>query len=197
MNEASKQRMADLKDLFRNFDGDLKDKFIARYPEIWDDCYDIMEDSRYHRVMINSMLAGYQAGMQDQDANKKPYNIIYGDEENLYRLYCEMEKIAGDRFKRIEKLEAENKRLRETIDFAIGHLSSMENYSIVSGAIHALKESKGGEEKLHVIEKSAYQKAVDALKSLVNSQVVKQAPFIGYSEAYLLAKNTLKELGEL
>ena len=39
----------------------------------------------------------------------------------------------------------ENKRLRGAIDFAIGHLSSMENYSIVSGAIHALKESKGGE----------------------------------------------------
>lgn len=39
----------------------------------------------------------------------------------------------------------ENKRLKEGIDFAIGHLSSMENYSIVSGAIHALKESKGGE----------------------------------------------------
>ena len=59
-----------------------------------------------------------------------------------------MEKIAGDRFKKIEKLEAENKRLRETIDFAIGHLSSMENYSIVSGAIHALKESKEALEKL-------------------------------------------------
>ena len=46
-----------------------------------------------------------------------------------------------------DQLEAENKKLREAIQFAIGHLSSMDDYSIVNGAIHSLKEalSSGGE----------------------------------------------------
>ena len=47
----------------------------------------------------------------------------------------------------IVKLEAENKKLREAMQFAVDHLSSMDDYSIVNGAIHNLKEalSSGGE----------------------------------------------------
>ena len=44
-------------------------------------------------------------------------------------------------------LEAENKKLREVIQFAVDHLSSMDDYSIVNGAIYRLREalSSGGE----------------------------------------------------
>lgn len=47
----------------------------------------------------------------------------------------------------LEKVEAENKKLREAMQFAVDHLSSMDDYSIVNGAIHSLKEaiSSGGE----------------------------------------------------
>lgn len=46
-----------------------------------------------------------------------------------------------------DQLEAENKKLREAMQFAVDHLSSMDDYSIVNGAIHSLKEalSSGGE----------------------------------------------------
>ena len=80
----------------------------------------------------------YQAGMRDPDANAEK---IANLERELGKPYDKVDRL----FESNKKLLAENKRLRETIDFAIGHLSSMENYSIVSGAIHALKESKGDE----------------------------------------------------
>ena len=38
-------------------------------------------------------------------------------------------------------LEVENRRLREAIKWTIQHLTSMENYSIVYGAIHHLREA--------------------------------------------------------
>jgi hypothetical protein len=104
MTEASKQRM---------------EKHLEDAIERWTLGYD---ENTSFRVLGTEL---YQAGMQDPDANKKPYNIIYGDEENLYRLYCEMEKIAGDRFKKIEKLEAENKRLRGALDFALPELERL------------------------------------------------------------------------
>lgn len=46
-----------------------------------------------------------------------------------------------------DQLQVENKKLREAMQFAIDHLSSMDDYSIVNGAIHSLKEalSSGGE----------------------------------------------------
>ena len=97
MTEASKQRM---------------EKHLEDAIERWTLGYD---ENTSFRVLGTEL---YQAGMRDPEANKKPYNIIYGDEENLYRLYCEMEKIAGDRFKRIEKLEAENKRIKEALEQA-------------------------------------------------------------------------------
>lgn len=60
MNKKTSYEMeldAELK-LFEQFDGDMKAEFIKKYPEIWNDCYDIMEESRYHRVMINCLKAG-------------------------------------------------------------------------------------------------------------------------------------------
>ena len=54
---------------------------------------------------------------------------------------------------------------------------------------------------IHTIEYSAYQAlevklliATDALEKLVNSEVIKAADFIGYSEAYHFAKLTLSQL---
>ena len=45
------------------------------------------------------------------------------------------------------KREAENKKLREAMQFAVDHLSSMDDYSIVNGVIYRLREalSSGGE----------------------------------------------------
>lgn len=62
------EEMAGLQiELFKNFDGDKKAEFIEKYPEIWSDCYDIMEGSRYHDVMINSFLAGASAQKELSD----------------------------------------------------------------------------------------------------------------------------------
>ena len=139
MNEASKQRM---------------EKHLEDAIERWTLGYD---ENTSFRVLGTEL---YQAGMQDPDANKKPYNIIYGDEENLYRLYCEMEKIAGDRFKKIEELQAELKAkdelLREFIDIAsdvvgmemriYGRLSNTSglgsSISILNAFIEKLREGK-------------------------------------------------------
>ena len=76
-------------------------------------------------------------------------------------------------------------------EFWICQKSGYKNQATVWGAQDTRKN-----EGIHVIEYKAYEAAVKALKALVNSQVVKQAPFIGYSEAYLIAVQTLKELGE-
>lgn len=48
-------------DLFRNFDGDKNTDFILKYPHVWKNCFDIEEQSRYHRVMIDSALVGFDA----------------------------------------------------------------------------------------------------------------------------------------
>lgn len=58
----------------------------------------------------------YEAGMQDPDANKKPYNVIYGDGESLYRSWEGLLEMVDNRFKKIEELQAENKKLREALE---------------------------------------------------------------------------------
>ena len=73
--EQSKVRDIDrenLIDIFRNFDSDMNVEFIAQFPHLWQDCYDISEESRYHEVMINSMLAGYDTKQSSLDqANER------------------------------------------------------------------------------------------------------------------------------
>lgn len=54
-------KLSEITKLFQEFDGDLKDQFIKKYPEIWNDCYDIMEGSRYHNVMLGCLKAGFDA----------------------------------------------------------------------------------------------------------------------------------------
>ena len=61
MNTATRNKRDELNKLFQDFDGDLKPDFIEQFPEIWDDCYDIMEDSRYHRLMLKCLNAGFDA----------------------------------------------------------------------------------------------------------------------------------------
>ena len=51
----------ELQDLFTKFDSDRNVEFIEKYPMLWSDVYDIMEESRYHRAMINSVLAGHNS----------------------------------------------------------------------------------------------------------------------------------------
>lgn len=51
----------DLQSLFAQFDSDRKVEFIEKYPMLWSDVFDIMEESRYHRAMINSVLAGHNS----------------------------------------------------------------------------------------------------------------------------------------
>lgn len=51
----------DLQNLFAQFDSDRKVEFIEKYPMLWSDVFDIMEESRYHRAMINSVLAGHNS----------------------------------------------------------------------------------------------------------------------------------------
>ena len=64
--KSSLERIRDeLKILFKEFDGNQKDEFIQKHLKIWNDAYDIMEDSRYHRVMINSVLAGFDKGAEE------------------------------------------------------------------------------------------------------------------------------------
>jgi hypothetical protein len=58
-------KMDDLESLFHEFDGDRKDEFITKYPDIWDEVYDIMEESRYHRAMKSILKAGYTAALND------------------------------------------------------------------------------------------------------------------------------------
>ena len=62
------------------------------------------------------------------------------------------QRMVDNRLKKTEvivKLEAENKELREAMQFAVDHLSSMDDYSIVNGATHSLKEALSSEgEKL-------------------------------------------------
>lgn len=64
--------LEELKNLFSNFDGNLQAEFIEQFPEIWDDAYDIMMGSRYHRVMTSCMLAGWFAAIKAvSDREKK------------------------------------------------------------------------------------------------------------------------------
>jgi hypothetical protein len=63
--------LEELKDLFENFDGDLRAKFIKKFPEIWDDAYDIEMGSRYHRVMTSCMLAGWFAAIKAVSEREK------------------------------------------------------------------------------------------------------------------------------
>ena len=82
--------------------------------------------------------AGYQAGMQDPEAGKDSLavvNLIHADEK-----IRELQVAFKD-------LLEENKKLREAMQFAVDHLSSMDDYSIVNGAIYRLREalSSGGE----------------------------------------------------
>lgn len=51
----------DLQHLFTKFDSDRYVEFVEKYPKLWCDIYDIEENSRYHRAIINSMLAGHEA----------------------------------------------------------------------------------------------------------------------------------------
>lgn len=81
---------------------------------------------------------GYQAGMRDPEAGKDSLavvNLIHADEK-----IRELQVAFKD-------LLEEKKKLREAMQFAVDHLSSMDDYSIVNGAIHSLKEalSSGGE----------------------------------------------------
>lgn len=63
-----------------------------------------------------------------------------------------MKEWSADAIKKTEvivKLEAENKKLREAMNFSIDHLSSMGYYSVVNGAIYCLREALSSEgEKL-------------------------------------------------
>ena len=80
--------------------------------------------------------AGYQAGMRDPDSN-----------EELQKKYDSFEDAYANPDSYVNKLETENKKLREAMQFAVDHLSSMGEYSIVNGAIYSLSEalSSGGE----------------------------------------------------
>lgn len=58
------QIKSDFIDLISEFDGERKAEFIEKFPHIWDDCYDIMEGSRYHRVMQNCFNEGFSEAIQ-------------------------------------------------------------------------------------------------------------------------------------
>ena len=58
------QIKSDFIDLISEFDGERKAEFIEKFPHIWDDCYDIMEGSRYHRVMKNCFNEGFSEAIQ-------------------------------------------------------------------------------------------------------------------------------------
>ena len=84
----------------------------------------------------------YQAGMRDPDANAEK---IANLERELGKPYDKVDRL----FESNKKLLAENKKLREAMQFAVDHLSSMDDYSIVNGAIYRLREALSSEgEKL-------------------------------------------------
>lgn len=60
-----KEQADDLVNLLHEFDGDRNTEFIKKYPDIWNDVYDIMEDSRYHRAMKNIVKEGYSEALSD------------------------------------------------------------------------------------------------------------------------------------
>lgn len=66
MTNLDEKKLDDLIHLFKEFDCDRNEEFIKRFPEIWHDCYDIEEDSRYHRGMIGCVSAGYKQAFADQ-----------------------------------------------------------------------------------------------------------------------------------
>lgn len=80
----AKMKKAELIDLFENFDGDRKSDFIETYPEIWDDVYDIMEGSRYHRAMINCVKAGFEA--RDRIAQEREKKLVKCIESQIEKL---------------------------------------------------------------------------------------------------------------
>lgn len=65
LHEMFEKQSDDLVNLFHEFDGDRNTEFIKKHIEIWDDVYDIMEDSRYHRAMKSIVKAGYTAALSD------------------------------------------------------------------------------------------------------------------------------------
>ena len=67
--------------------------------------------------------------------------------KELIRIKSHDDTVHAQTLRALEKLEAENKKLREAMQFAVDHLSSMDDYSIVNGAIYRLREalSSGGE----------------------------------------------------
>lgn len=104
---------------------------------------------------LASFQEGYQAGMQDPDAGKLSIDDYLGLYERIGKALKdtgvpltthEMAEIRNV-IRSHAKANDENKKLREAMQFAIDHLSSMDDYSIVNGAIHSLKEalSSGGE----------------------------------------------------
>ena len=114
--------------------------------------------------------AGYLAGLSDPDANKAELEARDGEIERLklacvnaandvsrigdeYNnqniLVCALKDEIAIKDEAVEKREAENKKLREAMQFAVDHLSSMGYYSVVNGAIYCLREALSSEgEKL-------------------------------------------------
>lgn len=137
MTEASKQRMQE-----------LEDAMVQHWRENFKTTADGYGLKRY------GFKRGYEAGFNDPDAKKIFVGGVYWDAEKIEELIrnhtnqnVEAAKSLRGSLVLIEKLEAENKKLREAMQFAVDHLSSMGDYSIVNGAIHSLKEalSSGGE----------------------------------------------------
>lgn len=91
------QIKSDFIDLISEFDGERKAEFIEKFPHIWDDCYDIMEGSRYHRVMQNCFIEGFSEAIQlceqrerdlveaiDSLANKLGQDILSVEHETVW-----------------------------------------------------------------------------------------------------------------
>lgn len=80
-------KLSELTKLFQEFDGDLKDQFIKEYPEIWNDCYDIMEGSRYHNAMLGCLKAGFDAATSLHTAEAKTeIDKLKAENENLKKI---------------------------------------------------------------------------------------------------------------
>ena len=100
----------DLIDLFNCFDGDRKGEFIEKYPAIWDDCYDIVEQSRHHRVILKCVEVGYDQGFSD--AKESLSEGVHTCHDQCQRIAC-VQRREIDELKR--KLEVAKKAL---VDYA-------------------------------------------------------------------------------
>lgn len=96
----STEQKKDLIDLFNCFDGDRKEEFIEKHPAIWDDCYDIMEQSRYHRVMLKCVEAGYDQGFSDAKESLS---------EGVHTCHDQCQRVACVQRRKIEELEGKLK----------------------------------------------------------------------------------------